>query len=191
MHRRRFISLKYIFPALAFFVLLLLFLFPQFKEMDDETKLKIPSIDLKNPALFQIEGARFFAYDLNGRPFSIEIKKATEKNTQDNIVFFEIVEGEIRLDDENWVVFQAGRGHLDLTKKILFLFDSVSLMSNAGYYLDGDQIEVSLDGFKVKSDAPVVAHGDFGNLQAAGFSYIPSEMLHFTGPIKTTLLKGF
>ncbi len=182
-------NLKLILPALAFFVLLLLFLFPQFNDIKEQTKLKIPKIDIKNPSLFQIEGARFFAYDLKGRPFSIEIKKATEKSSEDNIVFFENVEGEIQLDGENWAVFEAGRGHFDIEKKIIFLFESVSIMSNEGYYIDGDQMEINIDTMSAKSDSHIIAHGPFGNLEAMGFSYIANEKMSFKGPVQTIIIK--
>lgn len=184
-------NLKLILPALAFFVLLLLFLFPQFQGLKEEAKLKIPKIDVKNPSLFEIEGARFFAYDMKGRPFSIEIKKATEKNTEDNVVFFEAIEGEIQLEGKNWAVFEAGRGHFDMTKKVIFLFDSVSMMSNEGYYIDGDRMEIHMKTMQTKSDAPITAHGPFGNLQAAGFNYVAGDKMTFKGEVKTTILRGF
>ncbi|MHA1540737.1 MAG: LPS export ABC transporter periplasmic protein LptC [Alphaproteobacteria bacterium] len=177
-------NLKLILPGLAFFILLLLFLFPEFQAIKEETKLKIPKIDIKNPSLFQIEGARFFAYDLKGRPFSIEIKKATEKNSKDNIVFFENIEGEIQLDGQNWVVFEAGKGHFDIEKKIMYLFNSVSIMSNEGYYIDGDQMEINIETMFAKSSSHIVAHGNFGNLEANGFEYVAGEKLNFKGPIK-------
>ena len=183
-------NLKFILPSLAFFILLLLFLFPEFQAIKEDTKLKIPKIDIKNPSLFQIEGARFFAYDLKGRPFSIEIKKAIEKNSKDNIVFFENIEGEIQLDGKNWVVFEAGKGHFDIEKKIMYLFNSVSIMSNEGYYIDGDQMEINIETMFAKSDSHIIAHGSFGNLKASGFEYIAGEKLNFKGPIKAIISGG-
>lgn len=190
-HILKFRFLKYILPSLAFFVLLLLFIFPEFNQMTEDTKLKIPHVNFKNPVLFEIQGARFFAYDVQGRPLSIEIKKAVEKNISDQVISFESAEGEIRLDDSTWAVFQAEKGTLDLEKKIISLLDSVSIMSSTGYYIDALSLEISLKPFLIKSDSPVVAHGDFGTIQAAGFNYVPSQNLLFNGPLKSTLSKGF
>ena len=178
---------KLAFVIFAFFVVLLLFLYPQFKEVGETARLKIPKVDTKNPTLFSVEGARFFAEDPQGRPFSIEIKKALEKNSGEGKVFFEGVEGEIKLEGEDWAVFESKKGHFDQQTKILFLFESVSFMSNNGYYIDAEEMEISMDDFSAKSEQPLTVHGGFGQIEAKGFEYSKEGVLKFKGPIESTI----
>lgn len=181
---------KLILPFLAFFVIILFLLYPQFKEIGEEILLKIPKVDTKNPTLFTIEGARFFATDNQGRPFSLEIKKATEKNTSESEVFFENIEGEFKINTQSWAVFEAQRGHFDQENKKMVLFDSVSFMTNSGYYLDGQEMTLFVNDMTAESNLPVTIHGDFGQIESQGFTYSEKGILRFKGPVQARINKG-
>ncbi|MBN2675892.1 MAG: LPS export ABC transporter periplasmic protein LptC [Alphaproteobacteria bacterium] len=181
---------KLILPFLAFFVIILLLLYPQFKEVGEEVLLKIPKIDSKNPTLFTIEGARFFATDEQGRPFSLEVKKAVEKDSSESEIFFENIEGELKINMQSWAVFEAQRGHFDQKNKKMILFDSVSFMTNSGYYLDGQEMTIFVKNMTAESNLPITIHGDFGQIESQGFTYSEKGILNFKGPIHAHINKG-
>ncbi len=171
-------------------LIVFLLVLPQLSFDSETISLDIPKVNVKNPSLFKIQGAKFFGSDKTGKPFSIEIKKAVERDTDDDYVLLDKIEGEISFGNERWGGFYAAKGRYYKMERRLTLLDNVMIVTADGYQLEGERVDIYFRTYTANSREKVVVHSPFGKIEAEGFSLDQDHTLLFTGKIQAVMAEG-
>ena len=135
--------------------------------------------------------ARFLATDENGQPYTITADLAWQEQGADEIIFMDVIEGDILLESGAWMTLSADRGVFDQTDQRLILESNVSLFSDAGYELHTQEAEIDLASGTAQGDMQVDGQGPAGLLTAGGFAIVDSgDRIRFTGPVHMTIFPG-
>ncbi len=135
--------------------------------------------------------ARFLATDDSGQPYTITADLAWQEQGAEDIVFMDVLEGDILLQSGAWMTLSADRGVFDQVEQVLILEANVNLYSDAGYELHTQEAEIDLASGTAQGDMQVDGQGPAGLLTAAGFAISDSgERIRFTGPVHMTIFPG-
>ena len=135
--------------------------------------------------------ARFLATDGSGQPYTITADLAWQEQGAEDIIFMEVLEGDILLVSGAWMTLSADRGVFDQAEQRLILESNVSLFSDSGYEMHTSKAEIDLASGTAQGDMQVVGQGPAGLLTASGFDILDSgDRLRFTGPVHMTVFPG-
>lgn len=135
--------------------------------------------------------ARFLATDDSGQPYTITADLAWQEQGAEDIIFMDVLEGDILLQSGAWMTLSADRGVFDQTDQRLILESNVNLYSDAGYELHTQEAEIDLASGTAQGDMQVEGQGPAGLLTAAGFVITDNgDRIRFTGPVHMTVFPG-
>jgi len=138
-----------------------------------------------------MKNARFLATDDSGQPYTITAELAWQEQGVEEIIFMEVLEGDILLESGAWVTISADRGVFDQTEQLLILESNVDLYSDVGYELHTAYAEIDLASGTAQGDMQVEGQGPTGLLSAGGFQITENgDRLRFTGPVHMTVFPG-
>lgn len=135
--------------------------------------------------------ARFLATDDQGQPYTITADLAWQEQGAEDIVFMDVLEGDILLQSGAWMTLSADRGVFDQVDQVLILESNVNLYSDAGYELHTQGAEIDLASGTAQGDMQVDGQGPAGLLTASGFAISDNgDHIRFTGPVHMTVFPG-
>jgi len=135
--------------------------------------------------------ARYLATDETGQPYTITAELAWQERGAEEIVFMEVLQGDILLQSGEWLAVVADRGVFDQVGQILVLESNVQLYSDSGYEMQTDYAEIDLSSGAARGDMQVDGQGPAGLLTASGFDIVDNgDRIRFTGPVHMTIFPG-
>ncbi|MDR1691292.1 MAG: LPS export ABC transporter periplasmic protein LptC [Rickettsiales bacterium] len=168
-------------------IVFLALLLPYSGIQTEELKLKIPKVNIKNPSVFTLTNAKFFGTDEENRPFSIEIKKAIERNSEDQNIVLSDIEGEINISDTKWAGLSASKGRYNKETRIINLFENVTLLTEDGYKIDTSSIDINTTNMTAHSDSRVIIQHGLNTIESQGLDFSLKGNIILKGKIKATI----
>ncbi len=117
---------------------------------------------------YMING-RFFGSDEKDRPIHVSADTVTHAVGDPDTVHFTSPKADIVLGNGSRLALSAERGTLHRAGQTLVLDGGVDVVSDQGYEIRTERVEVDLRAKAARSDAPVEAKAPFGVLHAEGF----------------------
>jgi len=193
----RFVSMmKFLLPAVAVVVILLVVLWPHLGTDDLRFRLGFAAIKLGISEKPSMVNPRYVGADKDNQPYSVTADLARKLSGGLSIAGVEALELEVpkadlMLKDGTWVVLTADNGIFVRSQQTLNLTGAVNLYHDSGYEFRTDSAEIDLASGSASGTAPIEGQGPFGHLQAEGFKLMShSKTMQFTGKSKLTLYPG-
>ena len=184
----RFVSvMKWMLPTLAISLAGLIVIWPELREAPILDHSGVTQGDMETG---EMASPRFGGTDNRNRPYSVTGTSAYPHPERREIVVIEQPEAEITLEAGAWLALIAERGLLDNEQGTIRLEGGVDVFRDDGYTFASDEVEIDLRTRRAWGDAPVSAHGPFGEIAAAGFRIEDGgRRIAFLGPTRL-LMRG-
>lgn len=194
-YTRRIRRLAMILPIIALLMIMVIFNWNSFKDdaispLQEEAKAVAKQTIGKNELL----NPQFESTDDKGQPFTITANRATQDQSDEDLVVLENPSGALTLEDGANLTIKATNGQYRQVAQRIFLQDNVVMThqeqnDRRGYQLTTQELHVDMAANAAWSGVDVNAQGPIGTLQAKGMKASSTEeTLIFTGPAKLTLM---
>jgi lipopolysaccharide export system protein LptC len=179
----RFVALmKFLLPAIAVGLLLLVVAWPRLQPTVERLRLGIPKIDLSEASDLRMVNARYSGVDKQSRPFTITADVARQISGKDDLLALEAPKADITLQSGAWLAVTADTGAYQSRAQLLDLFGRVNLFHDKGYEFRTDIAHVDMAAGSAEGDQPVEGQGVFGHVTAEGFRLLDrGQTIVFTG----------
>jgi lipopolysaccharide export system protein LptC len=179
----RFVALmKFVLPAVAAGLLLLVIAWPRLQPGVERLRLGIPKVDVSDASDFRMLNAHYSGIDRQNRPFTITAETARQMSGKDDLVALEAPKGDMTLQSGSWLAVTADTGTYQSHAQKLDLFGHVDLFHDRGYEFRTDSAYVDMAAGTAEGDKPVEGQGVFGTITAQGFRLIDrGATIVFTG----------
>lgn len=180
---------RWILPALAVTLLLLVGTWPEIKSLIDRLHFSVPRIDLSQARNLRMVSPRYSGIDKDNRPYVLTASAATQKSQTDDLVSLDAPRADMTTNSGNWIEITGYTGTYQPQPQLLDLYGDVELYQDRGneFHTDSAQLNIA-NGMATGSDA-VTGQGPFGHVTAQGFAmYQRGEIIDFTGKTNLTLL---
>ena len=165
----RFVSkLRVWLPLLAGIVVITLFLWPSLLP-----NFRMSNIAKNIPDLV-IDNLHYTGVDNKNQPYSLVAAQATRPNALHGIYDLTKPEGEITMQNGDWMDGKADFGRYDEIGKKLWLGGNVRLFHDKGYQVTTDEAQINLNTQDVWGDKTVLIQGPFGTIRGVGFRFLDS-----------------
>lgn len=179
--------MKLILPAIAGVLVLMIIVWPQFKDESDGFRLGATRVALETTSGQKLVNARYTGTDRRDNPFTITAKTLAQRDKNDDAIELRGPTADVFLDAGSWVAMSAPLGSYRKGTRILELSGGVDLFHDDGYEFHTEVAVIDLADGIASSDRPVRGHGPFGRLRSSGFRILDGgERIQFSG--KTRLL---
>lgn len=184
----RFVSvMKWVLPSLAMGLAGLVVIWPELREAPIPERSAVTHDDMEAG---EMASPRFGGTDSRDRPYSVTGITAYPHPERAEVVVIERPEAEITLEAGTWLALIAERGLLDNEGGTIRLEGGVDLFRDDGYTFASEEVEIDLRTRRAWGDAPVSAHGPYGEIAAAGFRIEDGgRRIAFLGPTRL-LMRG-
>ncbi|MDR3518299.1 MAG: LPS export ABC transporter periplasmic protein LptC [Azospirillaceae bacterium] len=181
----RFVSaMKVLLPVLSLGVLALIAVWPSWHDANQTAASK-------DDGELHMIGARYYGVDQLNRPYSLVADNARQSSSEPGIVDLVKPQGEITLQNGNWVKVDANRGRFDQGRGQLLLLGEVALFQDQGYEFHTDVAHVDTTDNTAWGDDTIVGQGPFGEVHADGFRLVGGgTTIVFTGHSTMILAQG-
>ena len=193
----RFVSMmKFLLPAIAVVVVLLVVLWPHLATDDLKFRLGFAAVKLGISEEPSMVNPRYVGADKEDQPYSVTADLARKISSGLSVKGVETLElempkADLMMKDGTWVVLTAENGVFARASQTLDLKGAVNLYHDSGYEFRTDIAEIDLTSGAASGTAPIEGQGPFGQLQAEGFSLVDrGKTIYFTGKSKLTLYPG-
>ncbi len=188
----RFVGLiKLILPAIAGVLMLLVIVWPQFKDEPKGFRLGASRLSLETAGGQKLVNARYTGADRRDNPFTITAKTLVQSDKDAESVALKGPTADIFLGAGSWVAVTAPIGSYRKKAQILELSGGVDLFHDDGYEFHTEVAVVDLADGVASGDRPVSGQGPFGQLQASGFRIFDGgERVQFRGKSRLLLHPG-
>lgn len=182
-------SMKFLLPALATALVLLVIAWPQM--IPDQRSL---NIDWKRIAQEQAKtlnmlNAHFSGVDENDQPFNVTADLATQAPGSEDVVELQHPKANLQTTEGASVGLSARLGHFDREVEVLDLTGTVHLTHDKGFEMTTETATVDLKEGTASGDSAVSGQGPAGELQAEGFRLREKgEVIIFTGKSRMLIL---
>jgi lipopolysaccharide export system protein LptC len=185
----RFVSLmKFILPAVAAALLLLVVAWPRLQAAFDRLRLTFTRLDLSEARDLRMVNARFSGIDKQHRPYVLTADVARQMPDRNDIMALEGPKGDITLQSGAWLAVTAFTGVYLPQGQLLDLFGDVKVFHDRGYDLTTDTAHVNMMAGTVEGDDAVQGQGVFGDVTSQGFRLLDhGQTIIFTGKAKLHL----
>ncbi|OHC75172.1 MAG: hypothetical protein A3G18_06125 [Rhodospirillales bacterium RIFCSPLOWO2_12_FULL_58_28] len=188
----RFVSaMKFILPAVAFLLIVLVVAWPYLKAQHSRFRLGFTDIKLEDgddPAMLN---PRYLGTDKSSQPYSITADLAKNLLKESASVELEMPKADITLEDGSWLVLTAETGVYGRGEKTLILVGAVNLFHDSGYEFRTDEAQIDLNEGIAYGKSPVEGQGPFGDLQGEGFRLARGgKTIYFTGKSRLVIYPG-
>ena len=179
----RFVTLmKYILPAVAASVSLLVVIWPELKPKPERFAVGISDLKVNIDGGQRVLSARFTGVDSENRPFSVTADAVVQEADGDNAVKLTQPKADVTLAKNSWVAISAPQGRFWRHQEVLNLVGGVDLFHDAGYEFRTEEARIDFHNAAATGDTPVWGHGPFGTVNAEGFSILDSgDRIIFNG----------
>jgi lipopolysaccharide export system protein LptC len=193
----RFVSMmKFLLPAVAVVVILLVVLWPHLATDDLKFRLGFAAVKLGISEEPSMVNPRYVGADKENQPYSVTADLARRLTDGPAVKGAETLElempkADLMMKDGTWVVLTAENGVFVRAKQTLNLHGAVNLYHDSGYEFRTDLAEIDLSTGTASGTSPIEGQGPFGHLKAEGFSLANrAKTIYFTGKSKLILYPG-
>ena len=185
-HTRKVMLAKIILPIIAGILVLILMVFPTFKENVKDFGLEF-NIGKGEFEHLNIQNTTVYITDEKNRVNNFVAKQVQETVNDSKIYDLIKPEGIMPLDKQEWLNIKSPNGIFDQNTSILTLTNTVEIFYSKGMNISTQEATFNLKSSQGYSQHPVVGDGFIGNIDAQGFKYDgKNNILSFTG--KTHIL---
>lgn len=180
---------KWVLPALAVTLLLLVGTWPEIKSIIDRLHFTVPRIDLSEARNLRMVDPRYTGIDRDNRPYVLTAAAATQASQADDIVSLDAPRADMTTNSGNWVEVTGYTGTYQPQPQLLDLYGDVELYQDRGNEFHTDSARLDIANGTARGDQPVSGQGPFGHVTAQGFTmYNRGDVIDFTGKTNLTLL---
>ncbi|MEX0760087.1 MAG: LPS export ABC transporter periplasmic protein LptC [Tistlia sp.] len=180
--------LKYLLPAVAVALLLLVVAWPRFSPVEERFSVGLSDLQMDQPTNSTMVNARFDGIDDEGRPYRVTADQATQRPDEERLVDLTNPSGDILTDDETWIAVTSDSGLYDKEADTLDLEKGVTLFHDQGYEMKTESARVYMKLGRVVGEQPVDAQGPSGSIQSEGIRVENrGAVVYFTGPAHMTI----
>ena len=180
--------MKYLLPALATGLLLLVVVWPQLKLDGSRFRVKVSDIGLDRADNLTMLNARFEGVDSKNQPYTLTADQATQLGENRDLIRLDLPKGDIALANGNWLALDAKEGHYDREAEVLDLTGQVTLVHDRGFEIRTESVKLDLKAGTAEGFEPVHGQGPAGTLDAEGFRVVErGDTIIFTGRSRMVL----
>jgi lipopolysaccharide export system protein LptC len=180
---------KWILPALAVTLLLLVGTWPELKAAIDRLHITVPRIDLSEARNLRMVEPRYTGIDKDNRPYVLTASTATQAAGDDDLISLAAPKADMTTNNGNWLEVTGYTGAYQPQPQLLDLYGDVELYEDRGNEFHTDSARLNIASGTATGDQPVNGQGPFGHVTAEGFAmYNRGEVIDFTGKTNLTLL---
>jgi lipopolysaccharide export system protein LptC len=182
----RFVSLmKFVLPAVAAGLLLLVVAWPRLQAGFDRLRLTFTRLDLSEARDLRMVNARFSGIDKRHRPYVLTADVARQMPDRNDLMALEGPKGDITLQSGAWLALTAFTGVYLPQGQLLDLFGDVKMFHDRGYELTTDTAHVDMTAGTAEGNDAVQGQGVFGDVTSQGFRLLDhGQTIIFTGKAK-------
>jgi lipopolysaccharide export system protein LptC len=182
----RFVNLmKFILPAVAAGLLLLIVAWPRLQAGFDRLRLSFTRLDLSEARDLRMVNARFAGIDKLHRPYVLTADVARQMPDRNDLMALEGPKGDITLQSGAWLALTAFTGVYLSQGQLLDLFGDVKVFHDRGYELTTDTAHVDMAAGTAEGNDAVQGQGVFGDVTSQGFRLLDhGQTIIFTGKAK-------
>jgi lipopolysaccharide export system protein LptC len=185
------LCMKFLLPAMALAMVVLVVLWPQININRSQFTLSFARLKAASGEFPSMINARFVGTDRRNQPFSVTADIAKSLSLNASTVELEMPKADLGLRDGSSMVLTANSGNYDQKEKTLKLQGAVNLFHDSGYEFKTAAADVDFGTGTATGSKPVEGQGPFGSLQAEGFRITnEGKRLFFTGKAKLTIHPG-
>jgi lipopolysaccharide export system protein LptC len=180
---------RWVLPALAVTLLLLVGTWPEIKAVIDHLHFTVPRIDINQARNLRMVDPRYTGIDKDNRPYVLTASTATQVSQSDDIVSLDTPRADMTTNTGNWVEVTGYTGTYQPQPQLLDLYGDVELYQDRGNEFHTDSARLDIASGTALGTDPVTGQGPFGHVTAEGFAmYQRGDVIDFTGKTNLTLL---
>lgn len=177
--------LKFLLPASAVGLLLLLIAWPQVMPSLTDTGSGATVVTPEMAENLVMINPRYEGVDDKNRPFTVTAESAVQVNAAADVLDLVNLKADMAMEDGSWVAVTSQSGRYDRTTEILQLTGSVDIFQDQGFEMVTAAMTATLKTGEIVSTSPVEARGPSGELQSAGLQFFTNEdRVIFNGPAR-------
>ncbi|NIA67951.1 LPS export ABC transporter periplasmic protein LptC [Pelagibius litoralis] len=182
-------SMKFLLPALATGLVLLVIAWPQIIPDQRSLGLDFSKIARDQAKNLNMLNAHFSGVDENNQPFNITADMASQTPDNEDVVELQHPKAKMQTTEGARIGISARLGHFDQEVEILNLTGTVHLTHDKGFEMTTDAATVDLKEGTAAGDSAVSGQGPAGELQAEGFRMREKgQIIVFTGKSRMLIL---
>ncbi len=175
-------SMKYLLPALATALVLLVVAWPKLIPDERNLGLDFPKFAREHAKTLNMLNAHYSGVDENNQPFNVTADMATQAPGNDEVIELQHPKANIKTNEGALVALAARIGHYDRKAETLDLNGTVQLTHDKGFEITTETATIDLKDGSAAGDTPVSGHGPAGELQSEGFRLREKgQIIIFTG----------
>lgn len=175
--------LKYVLPAVAVGLVLLVVAWPRFKPVEERFSVGLSDLQMDQPTNSTMVNARFDGLDDEGRPYRVTADQATQRPDDERLVDLENPSGDILTRDQTWIAVTSATGLYNKDEEVLDLEEGVTLYHDQGYEMTTDSAKIYMKEGLVVGTRPVEAQGPSGTIRSKGIRIEDrGAVVIFSGP---------
>jgi lipopolysaccharide export system protein LptC len=181
--------LKVALPAAVGVLLAYMFLSPLGRQREMSFLLDKNKVDVARERL-KVQSAQYRGVDNEGRPFTIDARRAVQAKSSDPEVQISGMSARIQLADGPAMI-QADRGRYNMDKQTVDVIGPILLTTADGYRLQSQDVAVDLNSKRLVSGAGVEGQMPLGRFTAGGMTVdLPSRKVVLTGRARLHIVQG-
>jgi lipopolysaccharide export system protein LptC len=186
----RFVALmKFLLPAVAVALLLLVAVWPRLQEGIDRLRVTFSRLDLGEAGDLRMVNAHYSGIDKLHRPYVVTADVARQTPNHNDLVALEGPKADMTLTNGAWLAVTSDTGVYLTQGQQLDMFGAVKLFHDRGYEMTTDSAHVDMPQGTAEGKDPVQGQGVFGDIVSQGFLLTDhGDNITFTGKAKLHLI---
>jgi lipopolysaccharide export system protein LptC len=181
--------LKLVLPAVVGVLLAYMFLSPLSRQREMSFLLDKNKVDVARERL-KVQSAQYRGVDNEGRPFTIDARRAVQAKSTDPEVQISGMSAQIQLA-EGPAMLQAERGRYNMDKQTVDVIGPILFTAADGYRLQSRDVAVDLNSKTLASGAGVEGQMPLGRFTAGRMSVdLPSRKVVLSGRARLHIVQG-
>ncbi len=166
---------KYIkFGVISFFIITILITFNF--SLVNENKMGLNKELLgdkfyKDQNVVKVENAKLIGNDKNNKPYMITAASSFKKTTDKNIIYLHLVEADITLNNNSWMLLNTSYASFNLLKKTISAKEKVYIFYDNGTKLESTNLIYNVSEGIGLGEEGVKMFGEWGRIEANAFSF--------------------
>ncbi|MBA4210421.1 MAG: LPS export ABC transporter periplasmic protein LptC [Parvibaculum sp.] len=160
-------------------------------ERKDDLDIAFREID-RQPGDLRMVSPRVAGMTSDGNPYLVTADNATQDISQPNVVTFENIHADLKLNqEEDWMSLTARSGIYNSEQQTLDLEQQIDIFTTWGYEMHSRQATVDFERGELRSESEVEGHGPLGTLRADRMrAERATQVLRFDGNVRMLILPG-
>jgi lipopolysaccharide export system protein LptC len=186
----RFVALmKFLLPAVAVGLLLLVAVWPRLQEGLNRLRVSFNRLDVGEAGDLRMVNAHYSGIDKLHRPYVVTADVARQTPNRSDLVALEGPKADMTLTNGAWLAVTSQTGVYLSQGQLLDLFGAVKLFHDRGYELTTDSAHIDMPQGTAEGHDPVQGQGVFGDITSEGFLLADhGDNITFTGKAKLHLV---